>query len=274
MKTILVPTDFSEVARNAVGYAAEIGKRAKAKIILLHVYQIPVVPAEVPVILSADEIKKDSMKRLKKIERHIHTKYSKTLKVECKCECGFPIDEINQFASKNNVNLIVMGMAGVGYLTERIIGSVTTSLIKRSKCPVLSIDRYVKFKNIKKIVLACDYNKSYNKKTITPLKELAALFKSHIHVLNIVKEPEFVPPVNKAIAGIKLDRTLEEINHSFYQCKNEDIIEGINDFIDKKKIDMVVMISRKHSVLHNLFHETNTKRMAFHTKVPVLALHE
>lgn len=274
MKTILVPTDFSKAAHNAIDYAAEIAKLTKAKLILFHVYHVPVVPSEVPIVPSMDEMEKNSLDGLKKIERNIHLKHGNKFAVECKCRCGFPVDEINLFTEENKIDLIVMGMEGTGYLTEKLIGSVTTSLIKKAKCPVLAIDKYVKFRSIKKIVLACDYTETNNKSILNPLKEFANLFKSHIYVLNVVRELETIPTINEAVAGIKLDHLLEGVNHSFHYAKSEDVIEGINDFVEEKKIDMVIMIPRMHTALQNLFHEPNTKRMAFHTKVPLLTLHD
>ena len=74
MEIILVPTDFSKNASNAIDYAVEIAQLTQAKLILFHVYQVPVVPAEVLIVLPADEMEKDAMEGLKKIERNIHLK--------------------------------------------------------------------------------------------------------------------------------------------------------------------------------------------------------
>ena len=274
MKTILVPTDFSKIAQNAINYAVEIAIVTKAKIILFHVYHTTVVPAEMYIAQPIDEIEKDALENLKKIEREIHLEHGNKLIIECKCKYGFPVDEINNFAQTNKIDLIVMGMEGSGYLTEKIIGSITTSLIKKAKCPVLAIDKHIKFKSIKKIALACDYSEINTKEIFTPLKELAQVFNSHVYVLNVVRELEPIFTVTKSVKGIKLNHTLEDVTHSFHYTESEDIIDGINDFVDEKKIDMLVMIPRMHSVLRNLFNESVTKRMAFHTKVPLLALHE
>lgn len=274
MKTILVPTDFSKIARNAIDYAVEIAKLTNAKLILFHVYHVPAVPSEMPIVIPIDEIEKNSMDSLKKIEKNIHLKHGNKLVVEYQCRCGFPIDEINTFAEENKIDLIVMGMEGAGYLTEKLVGSITTSLIKKAKCPLLAIDKHVKFKSVKKIALACDYEETQNKSILEPLKEFVQLFESHVYVLNVVRELETVATISKAVEGIKLEHSLEDLNHSFHYTKSEDIVEGINDFVDEKKIDMVAMIPRMHTALQNLFHEPITKRMAFHTKVPLLALHE
>ena len=64
------------------------------------------------------------------------------------------------------------------------------------------------------------------------------------------------------------------LNHTFHISENEHIIDGINDFAEENNIDLVVMVPRMHSGFHNFFFEQNTKQMAFHTKVPLLALHK
>ncbi len=274
MKTILVPTDFSNISKNAINYAVELAKLTKSKIILFHAFYVPIVTTDVMVIPPMEEIEESNLSVLKKIEKAIYKKHGKKVIVECKCKYGFPVDEINQFAKTNKVDLIVMGMHGSGELAEKLIGSTTTSLIRKSACPVLAIDRKVKFKLIKKIALACDYEAIANTKIFEPLKEIVRLFKSHVNVINITPVDEKLPPVSKAIAGIKLEHALEDVNHTFWFAKNENVVNGINDFVREKKMDLVVMIPRKHSLLKSIFNEPETKRIAFHTKVPLLALHE
>lgn len=274
MKTILLPTDFSKASHNAIDYAVEIAKLTKAKMILFHVYHIPVITSDVPIVIpSMDEIKENSLKSLKQVEEHIYKKHGNNFTIECMTACGITIDEINACAKQNAIDLIVMGMRGSGYLIEKIMGSVTTSLIKEAFCPVLSIDTHVKFKTIKKIVFACDYKETSFKSILDPLKEFAKLFKSHVYVLNVI--PELTPSltVTEAVEGIKLEHLLEGVEHSFDFSHNEDAVEGINDFVAKQKVDMVVMIPRQHSIFESIFKKSNTKSMAFHTHVPLLALH-
>ncbi len=274
MKTILVPTDFSTSADNAIDYAAEIAKAANAKLVLFHVYNIPVVPAEAPIAMPTEEIEKEAMNELQKIKQRLDMKYGEQLSVRCECEFGFPVEEINSYAKECNADLIVMGMEGTGILTEKLIGSITTTLIKKANCPVLAIDGHVQFTSIKKIAFASDYNQTNNKLALAPLKELAGLFQSHIYILNVVPEGEEIPSMDKAAEGIKLEHSLEGTDHSFHFMSNKDVVEGINQFVEEQKIDMVAMIPHTHSFFQNLFQEPMSKRMAFHTKAPLLTLHE
>jgi nucleotide-binding universal stress UspA family protein len=168
-----------------------------------------------------------------------------------------------------------MGMHGAGYLSEKFIGSVTTALIRKVKRPVLAISSDVKFKPIKNIALACDYKEITNKSILEPLKEFAAIFNAHISVVNVVRETaELIPDTEQAIAGVKLDHSLEGTEHSFHYTQHEDVVAGINQFVTENNSDMIVMIPRMHSVIRNLFMEPQTKKMAFHAHVPLLSLHE
>lgn len=277
MKTILVPTDFSKVAENAINYAAEIGKLTKAKIVLFHAFHVPVVATEGMYAMPAlVELERNCMSGLKKIQRKLHLHHGEKLSVECVCQCGFAVDEITSYTSANRTDLIVMGMQGAGYLSEKLIGSITTALIQKSKCPVLAIDKEVKFRSVKKIALACDYNAIENAKIFEPLKEFAKLFKSHIYVLNVIGEHELEPVrATESVVSdfMKFEYSLADVNHTFHYLENEEVVDGINKFVMEGKMDMVVMIPHKHTVLKNIFNEPNTKRMAFHSKVPLLTLH-
>ena len=96
MKTILVPTDFSNISKNAINYAVELAKLTKSKIILFHAFYVPIVTTDVMVIPPMEEIEESNLSVLKKIEKAIYKKHGKKVIVECKCKYGFPVDEINQ----------------------------------------------------------------------------------------------------------------------------------------------------------------------------------
>ena len=274
MKTILVPTDFSEISKNAVDYAIEMAKVMPARIMLIHAYHVPVVTVDATIIVPAMyEIKDAGINSLQKMKNELLSKHGKIVVDYC-CVEGFAVDEINNYTKTNHVDLVVIGMHGAGYLTEKLIGSVTTSLLRESNSPVLAIDQKVKFKAPKKIVLACDY-KQINKSALESLKTIAMLFDSHIYILNVAPEKELVlNTIESAVCGLSLDHSFEKIDHSFHYTNNENVVDGINEYVDSQQMDMVVMVPRKYSLLKSFFYEPNTKKIAFHTHVPVLALHE
>jgi len=274
MKTILVPTDFSDVSKNAVDYAVELAKSVKAKLVLLHVYHIPSVNYDAAVYIpSLDEIEKGCLKALETISDSIKEKYPLVI-IDYKCACGFAVEEINQIAKDEKADLIVMGMQGAGVLTEKLMGSTTTALIRKTKHPVLVIDKKIKFKPIQKIVLATDYHKLENKEVLNPLKEFAKTFNAQLYLLNVVKEDVLVPTIDEAVEGINLEKSFEGLKHNFHSIKNDDVVLGINDFVNENNIDIVTMIPRSHNFIWNLFNEPTSKKMAFHSNIPILTLHE
>lgn len=275
MKTLLVPVDFSQASDNATRYAAELSKFMHARIVLFHVFYIPVVAADAAVIVPAvDEMEESAMLRLKKVREQILQNRNDLTDVECACASGFAVDEIGRFAGECRADLIVMGMQGAGSLTEKFIGSVTTAVMRSCSFPVLVIDRNVIFRPLEKMVLACDY-KHISPSLLWPLKDLARIFDAQVSVLHVVDEASREEiDLSVAMKDLQLDDSFRQLDYSCHFATASDVVEGINDYIDKTGMDLVVMIPRKKSLLASLFTEPDTKRMAFHAHIPLLSLHE
>lgn len=273
MKTILVPTDFSDVAYCAAEYATEIAKQASAKLILFHAYRIPVESPDGMNAIPLSTIQENSIKQLKSLAHKLHSKH-KGITIEYKAACGFAVDEINQAAVELEADLIVMGMQGGGYISEKVIGSITTALIKKSNRPILAIHKGAKFKPIKKIALACDFYEIDYPVVLKPLNDLVNLFNSQISILNVVQEMDEVSSETKATEGIKLKHALKGVKHSFHYTINNDVTEGISDFVQEHDIDLIAMIPHEHNVFEKLFSKSHTKHMAFQVAKPFLAIHD
>ncbi|MBA3663023.1 MAG: universal stress protein [Bacteroidetes bacterium] len=276
MKTLLLPIDFSEGSDKAINYAVEMAKLTKSKLILFHTYHVPVITTDVPMLIpSMEELGEDSMKALRKKENEIYLSHGTGLQVECVCRCGLEVDELEEYSTNNDIDLIITSMEEAGELTEKLIGSVTTSLMRTMKCPVLAVGKNFVFRDIKKIALACDFKGIKTAAALEPLKEIVKFFNAHLFIVNVLKEQkELIPTTEQAVSGVQLDHMLEEINHSFHYEENVNVVDGINHFVDQHNIDLLVMIPRSHTLLQEIFHEPNTKRMAFHSHVPLLSIHE
>lgn len=275
MKTILMPTDFSAVAKNAMHYAAEVAIAHKAKIILFHVYQLPIVTGEIPVAIPPlEEIESEGLNALEKLKKSLLHKHSEDLNIECKIKPGFITDTICEIAENENADLIVVGMQGAGYITEKIIGSNTTSLIQKSKIPVLAIDTHAHYKSIENILFATDYEELQNKETLAPLLDLTKTFDANLHILHIIKDKEKTQTITQAVEGIKLNRYFENTKHEFHFIESDSVLTGIQNFIKNKPMDIIVMVPRSHSFIDKLINEPNSKQLAFHTHLPLLTIHE
>jgi len=179
------------------------------------------------------------------------------------------MDEILE--EEKNATLIVMGMKGANKLSEALMGSTTTATFRKATVPVLVIPEKAKYKKTKKIVFACDYDSRTDVHTLDALKELMKTFGSKIYVVNVKQKKESVS-MEEAVAGVKLENKLNDVEHIYYFPEKEDLVEGINEFVQEHQADMVAIIPHHYSLMERLFHKSISKKMAFHTHIPLLAL--
>lgn len=272
IKTILAPTDFSEVSMNAVKYAAGMANSTKAKLVLLNVYFNNDMEIRIPEIMpTVDSMKEYSMDELKKIMEQLHSEFGNDLEIELESADGFTVAEITRIAKDKRAELIVVGMTGAGLLAERLIGSTASGLMHKSPSPVMVIHKNMVFKSFKKIVLACDYAELNAEVVLKPLKELADFF--HAPILILHAAPQFELVANEAEKE-KVKAALKDIPCLFYTMEKGDLVDNINSFATEHDADLVAMIPHHHFFIDKLLFEPDTKRMAFHAITPLLALHE
>ncbi len=272
MKKILVPINFSEVSNNAADYAFELAKRTNAELILFHACYAPVMIHDTWVTLpTKEEIEYEYLELLREKRAQLYHDRGKSVHISCRCTTGEVIREICTYSKDHDIDLIVVGMNTGKSWTERLIGNIAVSLMHAADCPVLAVNRYVRFTDLKRVVFATDYGTA-SEQTLHPLKELITRFKAKLYVLNVVRELETVTAEQQMNTGFKLDKSFEKLDHAFYDTHYEDIPSGIHHFTTTQQIDMVVMIPRKQSFFETLFNRSATTRESFLTTVPLLAL--
>ncbi len=273
MKKILVPVDFSKLSDNAADYAVQLVEHAKAELILIHVFYIPIVIHDIAMMLPPlSEQREEGLKNLEKMRENI-LKFNPDVHINYHCIQGIPVEEISAFAEKEMVDVIVIGAQGAGYLEERIFGSTATLLMRTTNVSVMVINSHVKFKKPEHIALAVDYEETDNNSALKALKQLTALFNSHVSVLNVITGPH-APAEDEIEESFLLEHALKYIRHTYYRTQHKEVISGINVFVRQHGIHLLAMIAHKHSLISRILHEPHTKEMAFHTEVPLLVLHE
>ncbi len=274
MNTILVPTDYSEAAGNALHYAGELAMLTNATILLFHAYPLPMPAGDMPItMVSPAELETENKIRIRKSGKEIIERTAGKINVEYRVRPGNITEAITSAAKLKKADLIVMGIKGESKLSRVLIGSNTVSVMNRTKIPVLAIPDGCKYKKAGKMVLAFDYNDTIPKDLLATLKGFIHLFKSELLVLNIVP-PEDVPLFDNAIAGLMLENSLKDIKHTLFFPEGKDVIKEINSFVELHHADWLVMLPHKHKFLSTLFHPSNTRQMAFHTHVPLLSLYD
>jgi nucleotide-binding universal stress UspA family protein len=273
MKTILAPTDFSEVSENAVSYAADLAKLAHATLVIFHSYSVPIPTSpEIPVItVPFDEVDKENMKQLKELDKKLKKSHH-GLETELITRPGFVVDEILSLQKEKKADLTIMGVTGAGKTAE-VLGSNATSVSKKSHSPVIIVPINTKFKKPEKIALACDYKSTVPDKAINQFRQLVKLFNAKVLIFDVLKKTELVT-FEKATAEVNLENSLGDIPHSLYFPSGDDLVQETHNFVERNHVDILAVMPHNYSFFGGLFHRSDTKKLALHTNIPLLSIHE
>lgn len=276
MKKILLPTDFSENADNAIQYALQLFKNEVCVFHLLHTYTPAIYQAEYILhspgqIGLGDMYQVNVMEQLQELQQRIETDF-KNSKHTFILRAAFNtlIEEISETTAQDKIDLIVMGTQGATGATDIILGTNTVNVIRKANCPVIAVPSHFNYLDPKAILFPTDYEINYKSKHLRGLLNLVEEHAATLHVLHITS-PDGLSTTqmgNKA----KLQRILGTVNRFFHNEADQDIISGINTFRSATKVNLVVMVQNKHTFLERLFIEPIIKKMAFNLDVPFMVL--
>jgi nucleotide-binding universal stress UspA family protein len=271
MKTILVPTDFSKNADNALKYADEFAQLADGKLTLLNVYTPSAGRYNAISGILGDEVAIAGDTARKKLAALC----KKAIQSRCisQFEVGIPVREIVAVAEKKKAGYIIMGTHGVSGLMSLIFGSTTASVISKSKVPVIAVPQSYKFKGIKTIVYATDLSNSWNElKYLLPLaKKWGAAIEIFYLDYGWDNAPEKISVLEKKIAAMaykKVNLVVQKANLAV------DMFEQISHFLDKRKPQLLVMFHQDKTAIQKFFGSSNTEDVSYGIKFPLLSVNK
>lgn len=275
MKTIIIPTDFSPVAANAVNYGADMALAINASVLLFHVYNIPVAYGDVPVaLLSVDEMKKGADENITRLKNDLEHITSGKLKIYTETRMGSIIDELEDLCNKVQPFAVVMGSVGHSAVERTLFGSNTLSAIKHLKYPVICVPKGKEYgRGIQKIGLACDFREVVETTPVSEIKEFVKEFHAQLFVLNIDHDNRQFRPDTPEQSAL-LHTALEEVHPEYHFITHKDIEDGINEFAEENNLDLVIAIPKRHKLLDGLFKKSSTRQLVFESHVPVMCVHE
>jgi nucleotide-binding universal stress UspA family protein len=152
MKIIVAPTDFSAVSLNAVDYATDMACMIGAKLILLHVYTIPIPVSEVPMpVLNVEEMEDNARVQLDRLNKTLSQRTGGRITIQNEVQGGNVVDIIMEYCDKIQPYAIVMGAEGANKIERFLFGGETVKSLKKLKWPLIVIPPLASFKNIRKI---------------------------------------------------------------------------------------------------------------------------
>lgn len=274
MKKILVPTDFSENAYNALKYGVNLFSKEECTFYLLHTYTPSLYNAEFLIYsnLSLDEIYRINVnKSLTRVVTRIKKEFP-DLKHSFKKLACFNLlqDEIKNQIKTKAIDLILMGTQGASGAAQILLGTHTIHAIKAAECPVLAIPSHAEFYPPSSLLFATDFEPDVTENHLKIMKDIAVSHGSKIHVLHIIKDD----PLNAEQEKNKknLSKNFKDLQHKFHIKKSESVTEGIINFQKENYLDVLIMVRHKHTFFQNLFFRPAVDKVGFHLSTPFLVI--
>lgn len=275
MKKILFPTDFSEASENTYKYALHLANQFGASITTIHTFMTPVV-MEAPAMATIQlrEIQEDLafqnyhdyVSKLHDIARQLNLEH---IQVDHRLEYGYVIEGVLRVSYEENFDLIVMGTRGAEGWEKIFIGTNAASVASKAECPVLIVPEDADYHSIKKVMYATNFDE-LEKRAIDSVLEWGKLLDANLDFVHVSFSGEYIDSDQflklhdfKTLAG-------QHDHIQFKVLKNENVLKGLEDYVEDKDVDVLAMFTHHYSFFKRLFRPSLTKKMAFETKVPLL----
>ncbi len=278
MKHILIPTDFSNDAYNALFFASQLLKTQSCTFHILNSFnektqllskKVEALKGRELILALHAESKEGLLKTTHRItldtghKNHVYETLSKE---------GDLTEVMDKLIKDLQIDLVVMGNKGITGAKDIFMGSNTTRAINFGlACPILTIPREIDFKMPKKLALVTDYKKCISAEQMAVISEVAKISDATICVMHI-NEKERLDKFETSNMNT-LSQYLESVDHSFHWMpKFNSKTEVIQSFLEEIGIDFLVMFKNEHSVMEKIFREPVIKKIAFNIELPFLVI--
>ena len=273
MNTIIVPTDFSKNANNALTFAVELAKRNDSKIVVLHTNHYDIAPSSIPPELELQQFRQLQIVTKEKLEQIQKEVLAKGVDCKTAVEIGPLNDVLDEVSSRKRAKLIVMGTQGASGLKETFLGSNTGNAINHTKTPILAIPENYSFNDFEKVVFTTNYERR-SAMDFKHLIQMIELFRSNIKILHIANGDLSYAEEEKLLN--KFENEMKEkypsVNISSQLMYGEETENIMTDFIKREHVNLVCFTTKHRSLLERIFGKPSvTKKMIYHSSVPILA---
>ncbi|HLP95299.1 MAG TPA: universal stress protein [Saprospiraceae bacterium] len=273
MKPILVPTDFSKCANNAMMYALEVASRTGQPITVLYVvYPNEGIDNNMYDAFFVDNYVQQRLEGMEKwVKKFTRSEHVQHVPVKLECRIGFPVSTITQTATDLGASMIIMGTTGASGLRGVLLGSIAGGVISASKLPVIVVPQKAVFRNNARFALATDFRFAPGKESLKILRDMLNIQHTGLNVVHVMTDPNQKPDLRHQHA---LTEKLDTIPHDFHYLHDKNIVRAIHNFLESTNCNGLVAVAHDHSLLHTLFAKSISRSLAHHTSVPILVLHD
>lgn len=268
MNKIIVATDFSSTAVNAVNYAVALCQAMKLDLTLIHandlaIYSDGVSPMDGNVKLSVQKIAEDQLER----ELARITPMMQSGEVNYEFFVGDIVAGLQERCLAGDVALTVMGTTGENS-SGLLWGSRSLNAMRSHNGPILLVPPTASFQGISKMMLCMDINKPGAEFPYSEVKHWVQRMDARLDVLN-------VQPLDPYFEGEDniVQQEFAQLAFSFHTMESENLSDAITFYLQKNAADWIVVIPKKYNFFESLFHKSKSEIISKASTVPILALH-
>lgn len=279
MRKVLIPTDFSRNAWDAIAYAIDLFKNEPCEFYILNVYSLADFATDnlmVPQLDTSlmDTFRENSEKGLKKILQRLSFRDESDMHsyVTLSQQNDLTV-ALKEIVELKDIGLIVMGTKGSTDAINISFGSNTVTVMEKIRnCPVMAIPKGTIYTSVSEIVFPTSFKTHFKKRELDYLIDIAKITNAPIRILHIGEEDN----LNEEQLNYKLllEEYFEILEYSFHFIESKSINEGVELFIQSRDSGMVAFINKKHTFFSTLFSKPLVKDLGLNAKIPILALHD
>jgi len=284
IERILVPIDFSDYSLNACFFALHLASRNDEEILLFHVFFNPMIDAMAfpdaftyqsnmaEIFKDLEQSAQNQMKDfLRRINNYARLKNLNEKNIRTELRAGQPGEEIDNIIKTYRPGIIAIGTRGHEEHGSEVLGSVAARVIDTAGTPVLLVtqDARLKEEGEIKLLYATDFDDSDYKSIKSLIKILSGY---NIRILCV----HFKTGSEKSNNSEKMNdmkssfaKTNKKLSLECHIIESENILEGVNNFIEANDIELIALTHRKRNIFYRLFNPSLAKKLLFQTKRPV-----
>lgn len=274
MKRILVPTDFSEQADNALKVAAQMARKFDGEIYLLHLLDLPLelidpanegVGGDLPESLFFMKLAhKRFLETMDRLSHHI-----KDVKVHETVEFDEAFEGIMEIGKKYNCDVIVMGSKGATGFKEIFVGSNTEKVVRHSKIPVLVVKNEIPIFDVKSFIFASNL-RTTNRQAFLAAVNFASKLNTKVRLVKINTPSRFKTTEQIDDMARKFTENVNPELFEFQVYNDKSVEKGIRNFASKINADLIGIGTHGRKGIEHFMNGSLSEDLVNHAKRPVV----
>lgn len=268
MKSVLLPTDFSENSINAIDYAMDLFKNLPCEFILFNIqkpseYVTDDIYTSDPSSNIYQSISNDNRKKLEELKgKYLDRFADQPFQFDALFDFDTLTDAIHQIVSARNINLIIMGTNGATDAAEIIFGSNTLKVIREVRCPILVVPEKFKFSKLSSILFTLRESDVFHPNALLPIEDIIRDRQVDLEVLQLDTE--------QILPDIPLIKQFKGVN--YHPIQGVPTVEAISSYEQLLPVDMHVIFIKPKSFFERIFMGSDTAKISYSSPVPLLVL--